>query len=337
MNSAPAKTRRILELFYEPQLSGISRHVMDLLEGIDRDRYQFWILCSTADDRIGTTFKEIVGRDRVKIVPPGRYFSFRGFLEAFRLIRRHEIDTVHIHNLQSALWGYGAEVLSRCERIIFTPQVSRIGIPHTEWLFRQCWKLLTPFTYRYIAVSKPQRENIIGWGIAEPSRVALIRNRIDQNKMFHGIKADRDAVREANGLPEDAVVICQVGRLDRQKNPFFLLRVAELTVSEAPNTLFLLVGEGRLRESLESAINARELTERVRLLGFRRDVPELLMAADILTLTSRWEGLPYVMMEAYLMRKPIVCTSQRGELGSCDQWSNWLHCQHGTRICRPLG
>ena len=304
--------QNILQLFYEPRFSGISKHLIYLLRAMDREKHDIWVLCSTADGKILRAFLEVMPENRLKIVPPGRLFSFRGTLEAVRLIRSRKIDTVHIHNLPSAGWGYTAALLGGCRRIVFTPHVGDIGIPPLEKVFRLCWKALRPFTHMYIAVSKSQRDRLLRWGVARPGQVTFIPNHIDAAELDCHSLPDREEIRRNLGLTPDAVVVCQIGRLDRQKNPEFLVKVAELTRERAPEMIFLLVGEGILRDEIERAIQARGLEGRVRLLGFRNDAIALLNASDILTLTSRWEGFPYVLVEATCMSMPMVTTITDG-------------------------
>jgi len=312
MTHLPEKRRKILYVFYEPFFSGVSRHVMSLLKAIENAPYDISVLCSTGDKKIRHELGMMIHEDRIRMVSPGRFFCLKGFLEAMRLIRGKGIDIIHVHNLQSAPWAYAAAVLSGRKKIFFTPHVDSIGIGPLEWLFRQFWKLLKPITEMYIAVSKTQQERMIQWGIARPDRIKVVQNHIDESELFIKCQAEQQTVRRDNDLPKNAVLVSQMARLDRQKNPSFLIRVAALTQNQAPEILFILIGEGPLRKALEQKIQTHKLNNRVRLMGFRHDGLELLRASDIVTLTSRWEGLPYVLLEAYCFKKPVVATDIPG-------------------------
>ena len=285
---------------------------MYLLKALENEPYDLMVLCATADEKIPQALKKTLGADFIRTVPPGRFFCFTGFLKMMKIIRSRKIDTVHVHNLQSAPWAYAAAALSGCKRIIFTPQVDSIGAGSFEWLFRQLWKVLKPMTAMYIAVSKTQQARMLQWGIARPAKVKTVTNHIDESGLLEKCGNDRQTVRKNNGLPENAVVVSQMARLDRQKNPFFLMRVAELTREKAPEMLFAMMGDGPLKRPLEREIETRNLNGRVRLMGYRHDGPELLNASDIVTLTSRWEGLPYALLEAMCLKKPVVVTDIPG-------------------------
>jgi len=83
-------------------------------------------------------------------------------------------------------------------------------------------------------------------------------------------------------------------------------------VRQAPRAVFVLVGDGELRREIERRIRDLDLSASVRLLGWRRDVPRLMAALDVLLHTSLWEGLPRVLPEAIAASVPIVATGVDG-------------------------
>ena len=123
-------------------------------------------------------------------------------------------------------------------------------------------------------------------------------------------KLDRDAdlnlVKNQIGIPEKWQTIVSVGRLDRQKSPNFLIDAFAQVLQHHPDTLLLLVGDGELRQELEAQVSRLDITNKVRFLGSREDVPEILKIADIFALSSLWEGLGRAMTEAMLVGNPVV-------------------------------
>jgi glycosyltransferase involved in cell wall biosynthesis len=81
---------------------------------------------------------------------------------------------------------------------------------------------------------------------------------------------------------------------------------------QSPQTKFLMVGDGELRNELELQVRRLHLDAVVKMLGWRRDVPELMQIFDIFLLTSHWEGLPRVLLEAMSLGIPIVASSVDG-------------------------
>lgn len=123
---------------------------------------------------------------------------------------------------------------------------------------------------------------------------------------------DRGAMRAEFGWPADAPVALFAGRLVPQKGVDVLVRALDLLRHVRPALRTLIVGAGPLRDALEETAHAFALDDAARFLGHRDDVPQLLAAADLLVLPSRYEGLPNVVLEAMAYRKPVVATAAPG-------------------------
>jgi glycosyltransferase involved in cell wall biosynthesis len=104
----------------------------------------------------------------------------------------------------------------------------------------------------------------------------------------------------------------QVGRLSAQKNPLALVEGAARVRQERPDARFVLIGEGSLREAVAARIRELGLAGHVRLSGWRDDAARLMAAADVVTLTSRWEGVPHTLLEAMAWSRPVVATAVNG-------------------------
>src|SRR4029450_10904913 len=119
---------------------------------------------------------------------------------------------------------------------------------------------------------------------------------------------DRRPARQALGLDPARRLVAQVGRLEPQKDyPTFLAAAARVATA-LPDVDFLVVGDGALRAELETTARGLGIADRVRFLGLRHDVPGLLAGVDVLALTSRWEGLPNVVIEAMATGAVAVAT-----------------------------
>ncbi len=103
-----------------------------------------------------------------------------------------------------------------------------------------------------------------------------------------------------------------MGRLTAQKDHPTFLRAAALVARQVPDVDFLVVGEGAERAALEALARQLGLAPRVRFLGLRHDVPALMRASDVLTLTSVYEGFPNVLLEAMASGAVAVATAVDG-------------------------
>jgi glycosyltransferase involved in cell wall biosynthesis len=136
----------------------------------------------------------------------------------------------------------------------------------------------------------------------------VVRCGIDLSARARGA----DSVRRELGLASTDCLVLGLFCLKPQKDPMTFVEVATRVLAQRANTVFVIAGDGELRDPLQARIDALGLTESVRLLGWRHDVPALLGAADLLLHTARWEGLPQVFPQAMAAGVPIVATAVDG-------------------------
>ena len=118
---------------------------------------------------------------------------------------------------------------------------------------------------------------------------------------------DADGLRSESGVPADARLVTLVARLVPIKRVDRFLRVA-LALLDVPGVRFMIVGDGELRDSLRQSPDARALENRLIWTGFRRDMPSVLFASDVVVQTSDNEGTPVSLIEAQAAGVPVVST-----------------------------
>ena len=120
---------------------------------------------------------------------------------------------------------------------------------------------------------------------------------------------DKRAIRRELDVPDDSLLIAHVGRHGKEKNLRFVVDVFREIVKLRSDSRLLLVGDGPLRSTIEQYVARCGLSERVRFLGVRSDVPRILVGAvDVLLLPSFFEGLPRVGLETQAAGVPLVLT-----------------------------
>lgn len=139
----------------------------------------------------------------------------------------------------------------------------------------------------------------------------LIHGIVRSDEQIHPV-GTRERIRRELGIPEDAVVAITVANLRREKDYPNLLRAAQIACTEDPRLVVLAVGQGPLEDEVRSLHRELGLGERVQILGYRSDVPDLLAASDIFVLGSAFEGLPVSIMEAMAVGLPVVATAVGG-------------------------
>lgn len=156
---------------------------------------------------------------------------------------------------------------------------------------------------RLVCVSEGARATYLAAG-APPALVTAIRNGVTPRPALR----PRAETRAALGLADDEPLVLTVARFTPQKDHRTLLAAIPVVLARQPRARFAWVGTGPLAGRLRWAARAAGVGRSVRLLGSRDDVPDLLAAADLFVLPSRFEGLPLALIEAMATGLPVVAT-----------------------------
>lgn len=158
-----------------------------------------------------------------------------------------------------------------------------------------------------VCVSQAVARQVAAWGFRD-QQLHVIPNGIDAAHFQEVSPAPLASV----GIPDDRPVLLVVSRLDPQKGLDWLCEMGAALTSLASHPHVVIVGEGPLRGWLARSLATKGLDQQIHLLGWRPDVPALLKRSEALLLTSRYEGMPNVVLEAMAAGKPVVATQVEG-------------------------
>jgi glycosyltransferase involved in cell wall biosynthesis len=174
-------------------------------------------------------------------------------------------------------------------------------------------RLLARASDRLIAISpRIEQELVADYRIGRPDQYRVIPLGFDLQRMTAIGDAERRAARAALALTPDAHVIFTAGRLTAIKRHDLFLDTARLIAERDAHAVFLVAGDGELRSALEHQARAGGIADRVRFLGWRRDLDTLYAASDVFLLTSRNEGTPVALIESLAAAVPGVSTDVGG-------------------------
>jgi glycosyltransferase involved in cell wall biosynthesis len=223
------------------------------------------------------------------------------------LARRTGARILHVHGYAAADFGRVAGRLAGA-RLVLHEHFADPRMPGYQALAD---RLLAPLTDAAIAVSGSTRDFLVRERSVPPERVRLIWNGAPLDE-FAPVPRDRALrVRREMGLPDDAVVVGTVGRLNTQKGHVHLVDAAA-RLRHVESLRFLIAGDGDLLGDLQARARAAGVSERVIFAGHRTDVPDVLGAMDVFCLSSLYEGTPLALFEAMAAGKPIVSTAVDG-------------------------
>ena len=149
------------------------------------------------------------------------------------------------------------------------------------------------------------------YGVPEEKSV-VIYNGLDLNRFPASLGLSD---KEKSGSSQKNRRIITIGRLVAAKDLTLFLDAAALMIRDKVSAHFMIVGDGSCRDTLEEYATQKGLAEHVSFLGERTDIPELLHGADVFWLTSAWEGLPNVLLEAMACARPVVTR----DVGACGE------------------
>jgi glycosyltransferase involved in cell wall biosynthesis len=230
----------------------------------------------------------------------------RGLVRLGRILRRVRPDVLHAHMVH-------ANLLARLSRLIApTPVV--ISTIHNEnegaqWRY-VAYRLTNRLSDVTTAVSRVAEVEATRRGAAPKGVIRLVPNGLATSD-FERDEHTRGRMRAALDL-DDRFTWLAVGRLAEAKGYGDMIPAFAEALRDHPEARLLIAGVGQLEAEIRAEIRRLGVEDSVRLLGLRSDVPALMQAADGFLMTSRWEGLPMVLLEAGASGLPVVATDVGG-------------------------
>ena len=292
---------RILHVIDSLVAEGAEQLLLDILSEADRERFEYAVCCLVSG---GPLVREM--RDMgipVVIIGRRRKVDFRALLRLIAHVRNYDPEIIHTHLFTSSLYGRIAGTVCRRKTVVTEHNTSA----WKRWYHRLANRLLARVTARIIAVSETVRDSLIERDKVPAKKIAVVRNGVCLSRLTSS--GDRGETRREFNCSEDDILAVTVAALTEQKGHTYLIDSAKRFVREKRNVMMACVGEGPLRHKLERQVNATGLRDRIIFTGSRRDIREILDAADVFVLPSLYEGLSVSLMEAAAMGKPIVATA----------------------------
>ncbi len=240
------------------------------------------------------------------------------FISIFRILRRSKPDIVHTHTSKAGILGRLAAWMARVPIIIHTPH-GHVFYGHfgrsLSRMFLQMERLLGKITHHHIALTPEECNDYLSLRVAQPNNTSVIHSGVDLQRFSKGAK-QRTEKRKELGFSPHSLVVGYVGWLIPIKGVTYLVNAMAKIVEQHPKSLLVLVGKGddkgeeeiKLKEQVERA----GLADKVRFLGWRPDVDEIMGCFDIFVLPSLNEGMGRVLVEAMSAGLPIVASRVGG-------------------------
>ena len=294
---------RILEVCVDLDGGGIDRYLLNYCSRIPEIHFDFAVV----DNKIGILEPQLEALGcHIYRVPRQRQGIRANYSAIKEILTQNTYDAVHVH------LGYrGAVALWCAKRCGIKTRIVHAHIaaePESikQKVIRKGFTVLVKGLATHLAACGVDAAKWV-WGkkAYAQGKVTIHNNAIETAKYAYSAEA-RTAVRAELGIADATLVVGHVGRLSAQKNQLRLLDIFGEIHNLRPDSVLLLVGRGDLEEAVRSKAEEMGLSDTVRLLGVRDDVPRLLSAFDTFVFPSTHEGLPFTLIETQCNGLPAV-------------------------------
>jgi glycosyltransferase involved in cell wall biosynthesis len=204
-----------------------------------------------------------------------------------------------IHTFHSFGWQVACTVCTRPWQV-YTSAIKK-------WFYILIERYAASLSHALITVSELNKQEAMDIKLAPSDKLTTIYSGID----FSRFKVNVERIKKCNslGLSPSRPIIGTIGRLSIQKAPLDFIAAAKIVLQQKPDVQFIMIGDGPLASEVHLAIGDER---RIKLFGYRNDVPEILSVLDLFVLSSLWEGLGRALTEAMFVGVPVAATAVDG-------------------------
>lgn len=298
---------RILHVIDSLGIGGTEAGLATVIENT-RDRFTHSVCCIRHDGPIADRLR--AGGTDVHVIGKAEGNDWGLPLRLARHFRAAQPHIVHTRNWGSTD-GILAARLARVPVVLHGEHGRDVSDVHGSNRKRNAARrILARMTQRVVTVSDQLRGWLVNDVGLRADKVVLIRNGVDSGR--YRPLPDRDRLRAALELTAADFVIGTVGRLDPVKDQRAIVEASVALAASHPRLRAVIVGDGPMRDALERAVTKAGQQQRVRLVGQRDDVPEIMNVMDVFVLPSLGEGLCNTILEAMAVGLPVVATAVGG-------------------------
>jgi glycosyltransferase involved in cell wall biosynthesis len=297
----------VLLLLYSIKPAGAEKVVLSLAKCIDKSKYNP-VVCALKGGELLNDFIKL--NIPVYVLNKKTGFDLSVIWKLYRIIKKEKINIIHSHNFSPNFWGRLIGYITGVHVLIITEHTIATTKSRVQKLID---RLLSGITDKIIAVSHRVRDSHIEQEKISPEKIITIYNGIE------GLNIDDDNMltfknefKKWANIPHTHYLITTIGRLESPKGHINLFKAIPLVINRYPQTTFLIVGDGSLRNQLEDLVQRLNIKENIVFTGFRSDISDILYISDLCVVPSYREGFSITVLEAMSVGKPVVATDVGG-------------------------
>ena len=310
----------MLHIITRLDAGGSATNTIETVARLDNRKYDVDLVSGATFDPFGLIAKNLQARnikclfvnDLCRKISPLK--DIKAFLEIYKLIKTKKYDIVHTHSSKAGILGRWAAKFAGVRIIVHTPHghvfygYFNAFVTYFFILIERATALITS---KIIALTNIGLDEHIAFKIAKRDKFIQIYSGIDIEACQSSLMGVEDICRSLD-VKDSNIVFGTISRLTHIKGNKNLVEAFALVVKVIPDARLLLIGEGEERMEIEEIINELKISDSVKLLGFRKDICELLKVIDVFVMASLNEGMGRVVLEAMASGKPVIATKTGG-------------------------
>lgn len=289
--------KNILYFTRTMDIGGTEKIIMQLCSNF-KDKFNKIIVCSAGGVHVrelkdlGIKHYEIndIQNKKIKNI-------FNTFRQILKIIKNEEINIIHTHHRMAAFY---VSIIKKNKKIL------HIHTAHNTFTDKKKLTQIALGNANIIAVGENVKKNLEDNYKLKNDKITVIYNGIKNTRNFKPIEILSELKDKGYFL------VGNIGRLSEQKGIKYFIEAAKLISEQNEKIKFIIVGNGELELELKRMVSDFNLNEKIIFLGYRNDIPNVIEQLDLVVLSSLWEGLPLVPIEAFMKSKTIVATNVDG-------------------------
>lgn len=310
------KKIKVCTIITKLELGGAQKIALSLCKNINKEVFETFMICGCGgmlDKQANEECKVFFVKDLVRQISPIK--DLKALISIYKILKKEKPDIVHTHSSKAGIIGRIAAKLAKIHFIIHAIH---------GFAFNDYQNILKKYLYIILEKFCAKLSNALVVE-CEQTKIKGLKYNIGTERKYINIKLGVDLdkfknysqgkqLRKELSIQDDEILVSTIGPFKPQKNLSDFIKMAHIVNKQNKKIKFVITGDGVLRKELEKLIKILKLEKTVFLIGWRTDIANILYSSDIFSMTSLWEGMPVVSINAMYCGIPMVVNAVDGQI-----------------------
>lgn len=311
------KKLKVVHIITKLELGGAQINTVYTYKNLDRKNFDAYLLSGPGGiltDKVEKKEHFFIVKDLVRQINPLK--DLKAFFQVKQVLKKINPDIVHTHSSKAGIIARTAAFFLRVPVIIHSVHGFSFSSSQSflkRFFYITAEKVISRLTNHFIFVSNDDIETGKKKKLIKEN-YSLIRSGFPFKK-FLSKNPGTTSLRKKHNIKKTDFVCGIIAPFKPQKGLFHLIEIGEKVLKSnknKKNTVFMITGDGDLREAIEAKLEEKEIFEHFRLPGFVFDIENFIDIFDLGVSTALWEGLPQSLVQLRLKKKAVIASNIRG-------------------------